>query len=113
MVTELRLRPPMNQQLITIKFATSKLEMLANRLWKSGEPHDLDYVYGRIWLHSLELAHYFGSATAEEYLRGLVGHCVAFCRAIYNYNNTFHLAESQVSAKARTFGSSQSVRRHL
>lgn len=75
----------MNQQFITIKFATSKLEMLANRLWKSGEPHDLDYVYGRIWLHSLELAHYFGSATAEEYLRGLVGHWVYFYRVLYNY----------------------------
>lgn len=34
-------------------------------------PDKVDFVYGRIWLHTLELAHRWKQTTAEDVLAGI------------------------------------------
>lgn len=56
---------------VSFQLAFSRLEIFANRLWKIAEPDTVDVVYGRIWLHSLELAHRFSSTTVADALAGI------------------------------------------
>jgi hypothetical protein len=56
---------------VSFHLAFSHLETLANRLWKTSEPDGVDVVYGRIWLHSLELAHRLSQTTVADVLAAI------------------------------------------
>jgi hypothetical protein len=56
---------------VSFQLAYSHLETIANRLWKNSEPDGVDVVYGRIWLHSLELAHRLSRTTVADVLAGI------------------------------------------
>lgn len=56
---------------ISFQLAFSHLEIFANQLWRTSLPDKVDFVYGRIWLHTLELAHRWKQTTAEDVLAGI------------------------------------------
>jgi hypothetical protein len=69
---------------VSFQLAFSRLELFANRLWQPSEPDVVDVVYGRIWLHSLELEHRLNCTTVADALAG-----IDFCDAgTKNVSNT-------------------------
>ena len=56
---------------VSFQLAFSQLEILANRLWKTSDPDSVDFVFGRIWLHSIELAHRLNSTTVADILASI------------------------------------------
>ena len=56
---------------VSFELAFSHLEIFANRLWKNAELDEGDAIYGRIWLHSLELAQRFNCTTVADVLAGI------------------------------------------
>jgi hypothetical protein len=65
------LEPDWRKERVSFHLAFSHLETLANRLWKISEPDGVDVVYGRIWLHSLELANRLSHTTVADVLAGI------------------------------------------
>ena len=51
--------------------ATTQLDILANRLWKTYLPDRFDFVYSRIWLHANQVNKRFHQTSIADILAGL------------------------------------------